>query len=252
MSSEYIPDMIYPTDNDLEIPCLIPEMQARGCEIPVACFGETRRSYDMNGTGLLHFYTDDYRFSSVYDHPEKILKMNPANIIEPNFSLYLEVPMAFAIQGIYKKRVIARQMQEQGIRVFVDLNVSSKFYKLNMLGVPEGWAAFATRGYSDRLHYLEFEWMIAKNHAGDNRLTFVVYGGGEKVRQWCKSHGAIYVNPVIDMKNHLKRAIKRIEGTISLLAPDQDNKKLIEDTTKNIFDNQVESYLLQIENKSNN
>lgn len=137
-------------------------------------------------------------------------------------------------------------MQERGIRVFVDLNVASKFYKLNMLGVPVGWSSFATRGYSDRLHYLEFEYQIAKSYANDNELLFVVYGGGEKVRQFCKEHGAIYINPLIDMKKKAKKledTLKEIEGSISLLSPETNNKTLIEDTTKGIFNKQVENYM---------
>ena len=96
----------------------------------------------MNGTGTLHFYTDDYRFNAVYEHPEKILQQNPAQIVEPNFSLFNETPIAFGLQAIYKKRLVARQMQEEGIRVFVDLNVANKFYAFNLLGVPKGWSAF--------------------------------------------------------------------------------------------------------------
>ena len=95
----------------------------------------------MLGAGTLHFYTDDYRFQSVYDHPEKILQHNPANIVEPNFSLFNETPIAFGLQHIYKKRFLARACQEKGIRVFVDLNVAPKYYKVNFLGVPRGWSS---------------------------------------------------------------------------------------------------------------
>ena len=141
MSDTFVPDCIFPTDNDAEVPLLRLDMQPKFCDIPFLCFGEQKRTYDMNGCGTLHFYTDDYRFQSVYEHPEKILQHNPATIVEPNFSLFNEMPVAFGMQAIYKKRFIARAMQERGIRVFVDLNVAAKFYKLNMLGVPFGWSA---------------------------------------------------------------------------------------------------------------
>lgn len=51
----------------------------------------------MNGQGTLHFYTDDYRFSTVYEHPEKILQHSPANIVEANFSLFNETAIAFGL-----------------------------------------------------------------------------------------------------------------------------------------------------------
>lgn len=128
--NNYVPDCIFPTDNDAEVPMLRLDMQPEFCDIPFVCFGEQKRTFQMNGCGTLHFYTDDYRFSVLYEHPEKILQHNPRNIVEPNFSLFNEMPVAFGLQAIYKKRFIARAMQEKGIRVFVDLNVAAKFYKL--------------------------------------------------------------------------------------------------------------------------
>ena len=43
-----IPDMLFPTDNELEIPTLDINMQARECQIPFLCFGEQKRTYNMN------------------------------------------------------------------------------------------------------------------------------------------------------------------------------------------------------------
>ena len=110
----YIPDCLFPTDNPLEIPCLLSDVQPQYIEIPFYCFGEQARTTNMNGSGTLHFYTDDYRFRSIYEKPEKILKYNPGSIIEPNFSLSNDTPIAFGMQAIYKKRFLARAMQEKG------------------------------------------------------------------------------------------------------------------------------------------
>jgi len=52
-----------------------------------------------------------------------------------------------------------------------------------MLGVPMGYRSFCTRGYSDRLHYLEFEYEIAKQWAQGNPLMFVIYGGSVRCRK---------------------------------------------------------------------
>lgn len=123
-----IPDQLFPCDNDLEIPTLDLNMQAKACDIPFLCFGEQKRTFNLNGSGTLHFYTDDYRFNVVYEHPEKIVNHHPHNIVEPNFSLFNESPVAFGMQALYKKRWIARAMQERGIGIFVDLNVAQKWY----------------------------------------------------------------------------------------------------------------------------
>lgn len=220
-----IPDAIFPSDNDLEIPSLRPDMQASHCEIPFLAFGEQKRTYDMNYSGTLHFYVDDYRFNAIYEHPGKILQHHPANIVEPNFSLFNEMPVSFGLQAIYKKRWIARAMQERGIRVLVDLNVAQKFYRLNMIGVPQGWHSFCTRGYSDRLYNLEFEYELAKQWSGGNELLFVIYGGGADCRHFAQRNNCIYINPCVTAKKKLE-ASKQIHEGIAFLGPEFDLTKL--------------------------
>ena len=238
-------DCLFPCDNDLEIPCLRLDRQPKVCDIPFLCFGEQKRTHNMMGAGTLHFYTDDYRFNAVYEHPEKILQHNPANIVEPNFSLFVDTPIAFGMQAVYKKRMVSRLMQENGIGVFVDLNVAPKYYKLNMLGVPKGYASYCTRGYSDRLNHLEFEYNMAKTWADGNEILFVVYGGGKEVRDFCKQVGAVYVTPVIAIKNKIK-AMKAIEGTIAFNGVAMTRAE-IECKSKELFDNQVENFNLLVE-----
>lgn len=246
MSDLFVPDCILQTDNDLEIPSLDLNMQPKFCDIPFVCFGEQRRTFQMNGSGTLHFYTDDYRFSTVYEHPEKILQHNPANIVEPNFSLFNETPIAFGMQAVYKKRFIARTMQEKGIRVFVDLNVAPKFYKLNLLGVPLGYSSFCTRGYEDRVNQLEFELEMAKCIANGNKLTFVVYGGGEIVKQFCREKGLIYVTPVIAIKNKAK-SFERMKKNMAFFDRDISIAQL--PTIEDMMSNQVENFERNLINK---
>jgi len=135
-------------------------------------------------------------------------------------------------------------MQERGIGVFVDLNVANKFYACNLFGVPKGYGAFCTRGYSDRIPALEYEYMIAERIADGNRLTFVVYGGGEIVKQWCREHKCVYVTSIIAIKNKLK-AIEQMKQNAASL----DNQSLIDSlpikdfpTAKELYDTQVMNY----------
>lgn len=194
----------------------------------------------MHGKGTLHFYCDDYRFTSIWDKPEKVLAHNPANIVEPNFSLFNETPIAFGLQAIYKKRFIARAMQEKGIGVFVDLNVANKFYILNILGVPMGYTSFCTRGYSDRINSLEFEYNIAKRIANGNSFTFVVYGGGDIVRKWCQQHQCVYVTPIIAIKNKIKALEKMKESGARIVSDSLFQASGL--NLKELFNNQVERY----------
>ena len=238
MNDLYVPDQLFPTDNDAEIPTLKLDMQAEFCEIPFVCFGEQKRTFQMNNTGTLHFYTDDYRFSAIYEHPDKILQHKPQNIVEPNFSLFNEMPIAFGLQGIYKKRFIARAMQDKGIRIFVDLNVAQKFYKLNMIGVPLGWRSFCTRGYSDRLANLEFEYTIAREWAQGAEPLFVIYGGGNACRHFAMEHNCIYINPCVTTKKKVD-AVKKIHEGIAFLGEEFTIKGL---ETMTHFDRQIQDF----------
>ena len=245
----FCPDAIYECDNDLEIPSLRLDMQAKRCTIPFLLFGEQKRTYQMNGTGTLHFYGDDYRFQSVYEHPEKILQHNPENIVEPNFSLFNDMAIAFGIQAVYKKRLVARQMQEKGIRVFVDLNVASKWYRINMVGVPRGWQAYCTRGYSDRLQYLQFEYELAKSWADGNPITMVVYGGGQTVKKFCKEKGLIYVTPMVVVKKRAK-ALEDIKNTVAFFGQEIKLDVMLSNK-EDLFNNQVEDFSMKkIDNKN--
>ena len=114
----YVPDCLFESDNDLEVPSLRIDMHPHFCDLPFLCFGEQKRTFNMNGCGILHFYADDYRFAAVYEHPERILNHNPRQIVEPNFSLFSDMPIAFGLQAIYKKRLKGRMMQERGLPVF--------------------------------------------------------------------------------------------------------------------------------------
>lgn len=69
MSANYIPDCLFPSDNQMEIPSLMLDVQPTHVDIPCLCYGEQKRSKNMNGQGILHFYTDDYRWQSIYEHP---------------------------------------------------------------------------------------------------------------------------------------------------------------------------------------
>ena len=91
------------------------------------------------------------------------------------------------------KRWISRFWQECGAKIYADLNVAKKFYKYNRLGIPDGYNAFATRGYSDRQEYLKMEITIAREISGKDNPNMIVYGGGEKIKELCVQNNVLYV-----------------------------------------------------------
>ncbi len=186
-----VPDVIFPSDNMYEIPCLLMEKQPEsGLLMPFQAWGVNTRQKKVVGT--YHFYVDDYRFSAIWKDPAKIIASGCQSLVEPNFSLFDTTPVAYGLHSIYKKRWLSRWLQEQGITIWVDLNVSKKFYDYNLLGVPDGYNAFCTRGYADRKTDLLREIDIARRISGMATPRMIVYGGGQDVQRICEENRLTY------------------------------------------------------------
>lgn len=185
------PAAIWPTDNTYGIPLLDLRLCGDALDAPILMYGSMARN-KMRGT--VHFYTDDYRFTGLWDDPTPIVNSACVSVVEVNYSLEAGTPAALALFHIYKKRWISRYFQSKGIRIFVDLNVPPNYGILNLMGIPSGWTAYATRGYSDgRIEWLLYQWELAQHTAGDNTPLFAVYAGGARVEELCKANGWIYL-----------------------------------------------------------
>lgn len=192
---EGVPDTLWPTDNEWGIPTLSLERQADAFDLPIETWGAKRRNLKV---GTYHFYTEDNRFSTIWQKPDMVVAAGCVNAVEPNFSVYDQVPRAVALWATFRKRWLARYWQSRGIRIFVDLNVARPYDDLNLLGVPKGWKAYATRGYAARLDMTGEELEIARTHAGARDVLFMVYGGNAQVREWCNANGAVWVAEDMD------------------------------------------------------
>ena len=78
--------------------------------------------------------------------------------------------------------------------------MARKFQKYNMLGIPKGYNAFATRGYTDRIEYLLEEIEVAKQISGLEKPNMIVYGGGAKIEQVAKENGLVYIGQFMQNK----------------------------------------------------
>ena len=194
---ELAKDILFPSDNLYDIPCLRLDRQAGHLELPVVPYVTGRRNKRV---ATLHFYVDDYRFNALWKNPAKIFDNNPAAAVECNYSLFDTTPLAFGLQFIYQKRWMARYWQENGIRIYVDLNVSSKFFEYNRMGVPDGWNAFATRGALGGLELLKAKFNQARQISGLDSPNLIVYGGGKEVHEFCCQHSLLYVHDYMTEK----------------------------------------------------
>ena len=194
-------DRIYDSDNEYDIPTLRMDRQpAIGLLLPFCAWGTDSRL--KKGVQTYHFYVEDYRFAAIWKNPDKPLQCGCAELVEPNLSLFDTTPVAYGLQLIYMKRWIARFWQECGAKVYADLNVSRKFYEYNKLGIPQGYNAFATRGYAGREEYLKQEIGMARQISGMDKPNMMVYGGGDRIREICLQNNVLYVEQF--MKDRVK------------------------------------------------
>lgn len=187
-------DVIYPSlTNDWGVPDLDLAMQGLAFDDPTHLWGASKGGRKAQREGTWIFYTEDYRFNAVWAHPEDVVATGCAFSTEVNFSVFDTSPRAVALWRTYQKRWIAKFWQTRGVRVLVDLNVSYEHHKLNLLGVPKGWRAFVTRGYTKRLDTTAKEYLLAKEWSGDAEPEFLVYGGGVKVKETAQDRGWTWI-----------------------------------------------------------
>lgn len=193
-------DSIWPTDNAWSVPSLLPELAADQVPAPITTWGTIGARRSMPGTW--HFYTADSKFEPLWRRPHRVLYSRPSAIVEPNFSTTDQMPFAVAMWHIYRKRWLARYWQAQGLRVFVDLNVDASLNaphdavggnRPNLLGVPTGWPAYASRAHANRPDALEVEYEVARVHSGREHPLFLVVGGGRAVKALAEEHGWVWV-----------------------------------------------------------
>lgn len=197
-------DRLYPSDNEYEIPTLLLDQQpSNGILLPFSGWGSSPRC--KKGIATYHFYVDDYRFGALWKNPAKIIHSGCKEIVEPNYTLHLTLPLAYGIHLIYKKRWIARWLQGFGIKIWADLKVSKKYRDLNLLGIPKGYNAFATRAFSDDMKSLEEEFEIAQLVSGLENPNMIVYGGGKAAQSFCRHHNLIFVEQIMDSRRRIRK-----------------------------------------------
>lgn len=204
------PNNTFPTDNSYGIPCLRLDRQAI-LKRPLRTWGNVGRAILHRGTYSL--YCDDYRFAGLIKSPDRLLTTKCESAIEPNISVLDDHPLAWTIWATHEKRRVARQWQDAGVSVFVDLCVPRRFTEINLLGVPRGWKSYATRGFAARANELMDECATADMHGGSDALVIVV-GGGDRVRKACLAiPNAVFVEPEAPASESRKR--EREAATLS-------------------------------------
>jgi len=188
---------IYPammSDNEWGVPTLNLLYQLRRPPVMMERWGRVSR-HNTRMPGLWHFYTEDYRFSTVWKNPDMVVKTGCTSAIEPNFSTGTNFAKAEVLYNVWQKRWLAAYWQTHGIEIVVDLNVENKFKDIAMIGVPHGWRAYAIRLHEAEGYGLDsvLEWEdAAKERAGTSDILFMVFATKSKgVDELCRKYGWI-------------------------------------------------------------
>lgn len=76
----------------------------------------------------VHFYLDDYQFERVWTSPDKYIELlsNFDCVFTPDFSLYIDMPIAMQIWNTYRSRLIGQMMQDNGLTVIPTVSWAGK------------------------------------------------------------------------------------------------------------------------------
>lgn len=185
------PDCLFPAESTWGIPILDLARQATHLDAPILPWGSIGRRRVHRGS--YHFYTEDRKFKALWENPGHLPLTECRTAVELNFSTNTQTPAAAALWDVYRKRWVAAYWQSMGVRVAVDINVEERFADLNLLGVPRGWSAYATRATDADLATLKAQHERAIDHANGNSMTMLVYCGGHMVRAYCEENRLLYL-----------------------------------------------------------
>ena len=85
----------------------------------VSLIGYDKVNQSNDYKSIVHFFLDDYKFESIYNNPEKkieALRQFKA-VFTPDFSMFVEMPIALQLFATFKNRWVGAYLQEQGIKV---------------------------------------------------------------------------------------------------------------------------------------
>ena len=89
----------------------------------------------------VHFFVDDYQFERVWVDAEKYTKVLSEYecILSPDFSLYMDMPMAMKIWNVYRSRQIGAYYQSRGIKVIPTISwAEPETFCFCFEGIPKG------------------------------------------------------------------------------------------------------------------
>ena len=82
----------------------------------VACSDTRANDNEENKKKGVHFFVDDYRFSGIYDHPDRSFERYSqyAFLLTPDFSTYTDMDLWRQLESVAKNRWVGAYWQDKG------------------------------------------------------------------------------------------------------------------------------------------
>ena len=130
----------------------------------------------------IHFFLDDYQFERIWQRPEfYIEKLSQFDcVLTPDFSLYLDMPVAMQVWNIYRSRLIGQIMQDYDLTVIPTVSwAGEESFDFCFDGLPKNATlAISTIGVKQNKEQLKiWEEGVTEMINRLNPKRIVVYGG---------------------------------------------------------------------------
>lgn len=108
----------------------------------------------------IHFYVDDYQFERVWNRPDFYMdKMRAYRcVLTPDFSLYLDMPLAMKVWNVYRARLLGQYWQDNGLTVIPSISWAEReTYDFCFDGVPrESTVAVSSKGVKRQKQSIDY------------------------------------------------------------------------------------------------
>lgn len=107
----------------------------------VACSDTRANDNEENKKKGVHFFVDDYRFSGIYNHPDRSLERYAqyAFLLTPDFSTYADMDLWRQLESVAKNRWVGAYWQNKGLTVIPTISWSnSRSFEFCFDGVEPG------------------------------------------------------------------------------------------------------------------
>lgn len=131
----------FPTVGKWGIP-FVGKQEIPAGEIMLVASSDTRANdSEENKKKGVHFFVDDYRFSGIYDYPERSLGRYSqyAFLLTPDFSTYVDMDLWRQLENVAKNRWVGAYWQDKGLTVIPTISWSdSRSFEFCFDGVEKG------------------------------------------------------------------------------------------------------------------